>query len=370
MRKVFTNLSYGAPSPIRHAVNTMVDVLSTCLVDGFGDQTPTSITRTGDVATMVLPNAHGLIRTGVMTISGATQGDYNGEFRVTVVDATTVTFDVLNTPVTPATGTITARFPGAGWTKPFTDTNKAVFKQGVTSNGFYLDIDDSVAGHAAARGYETMSAVGTGTGPFPTTAQQPTPWWIKGDTTTNSWVVVADEHFVMVWTPYTSNTFATAGSYYFGDIAKIGTSAYATLINCSSSASTPNNGVLTQIETLPSSYDKRWLARNYTDVGSSHPVALLGDSTLGNNSTQAGAGNLQYPNPVDNGLYMQEMRVAHHAGSDILHGNLDGVYDVLHDVAFGITEHSYFAGTGDFAGVEFMYLPGYSNASFVMRLTE
>lgn len=65
---------------------------------------------------------------------------------------------------------------GAGWTKPFTGTNLAVFRQGAGSNGMYLRVDDtsSAAGSRSARvvGYEVMSDVNNGTPQsFPTAVQ-------------------------------------------------------------------------------------------------------------------------------------------------------------------------------------------------------
>lgn len=90
----------------------------------------------------------------------------------------------------------------AGWTKPYTAANKAVFRMG-GGNQFYLDIDDSAPGaggakEARARGYEQMTAVGTGSYPFPTIAQIALigSTWRKSataDATTRTWTAIADE---------------------------------------------------------------------------------------------------------------------------------------------------------------------------------
>jgi hypothetical protein len=68
--------------------------------------TLTSLTRTGSVATGTT-TAHGLKVNDYITIAGAVETDYNGTFRVTSVTDTTFTYNVENTPTTPATGTIT-----------------------------------------------------------------------------------------------------------------------------------------------------------------------------------------------------------------------------------------------------------------------
>lgn len=70
---------------------------------------------------------------------------------------------------------------GAGWTKPFVSgTTVAVFKQGGGQNRCLrvwdartTDDPNTYALTALVRGYETMTAISTGTGPFPTTAQSP-----------------------------------------------------------------------------------------------------------------------------------------------------------------------------------------------------
>lgn len=70
----------------------------------------TSISRTGDVATVTLTAAPTvpLVSGDEVTVAGANQDDYNGAHEITVVSPTVFTYDVENTPVTPATGTITA----------------------------------------------------------------------------------------------------------------------------------------------------------------------------------------------------------------------------------------------------------------------
>ena len=67
----------------------------------------TGITRSGSVATATTASAHGQANGASVTISGATQTEYNGTFVITVLSATTFSYTVSGTPATPATGTIT-----------------------------------------------------------------------------------------------------------------------------------------------------------------------------------------------------------------------------------------------------------------------
>jgi uncharacterized phage protein gp47/JayE len=66
-----------------------------------------SINRSGDIATVVTTNPHGLENAMNITIEGADQSDYNITARALVIDDTTFAYVVQNDPDTPATGTIT-----------------------------------------------------------------------------------------------------------------------------------------------------------------------------------------------------------------------------------------------------------------------
>jgi hypothetical protein len=70
--------------------------------------TVSSITRSGDVATVTTSTAHGMSDGDPITIAGATQNEYNGTFLVNYVSTTAFTIEVSGDPLTPATGTITA----------------------------------------------------------------------------------------------------------------------------------------------------------------------------------------------------------------------------------------------------------------------
>lgn len=71
-----------------------------------GNQSISSITRSGTTATVTFGSAHGLSDGDPLKISGANQSDYNGIFQVSYVSTTVVTIEVANSPVTPATGTL------------------------------------------------------------------------------------------------------------------------------------------------------------------------------------------------------------------------------------------------------------------------
>jgi len=72
-----------------------------------------SLTRSGATATATTTSAHNLATGATITISGASQSDYNITTTIVVISETSFTFQVANSPVTPATGTILATFTTA-----------------------------------------------------------------------------------------------------------------------------------------------------------------------------------------------------------------------------------------------------------------
>lgn len=67
--------------------------------------TAASLTRSGSTAIFETANAHYLATGMTVTVSGATQTDYNGSWTITVTSDNEFTFDLVDaTPVTPATG--------------------------------------------------------------------------------------------------------------------------------------------------------------------------------------------------------------------------------------------------------------------------
>ena len=65
-----------------------------------------NLTSSGTTATCVTTAAHGFKTGDLITVSGATQTEYNGTFVVTVTNSTTFTYPILTGQTTPATGTI------------------------------------------------------------------------------------------------------------------------------------------------------------------------------------------------------------------------------------------------------------------------
>lgn len=191
--KWFHSAMTGAPAA-GTAVHTLVGILDACLVDGFNTQGLDSLAYDSGAGrcTATVGAGHGYVDHQVVLIAGADQAGYNGEARVTVVDATTFTYAPDAAPAaTPATGVITAKAaPVGGWSKAFSGTDKAAYHSAdPLYSGCYLRLDDSVgADGAAVSAFEAMTDVDTGSGEFGAG------WWRKSDgaNTMDEWALVGD----------------------------------------------------------------------------------------------------------------------------------------------------------------------------------
>lgn len=348
--KIFKNTDAGAPTLTGQA-GSLVTVLDAVLVNGYNTVNVTSISRVGATATVVTAAAHGLSTGDSATIAGAAQTDYNIDAVVTVIDTTTFTYAVANSPTTPATGTITVKRSSAGFTKTFSGANKAAYRSNdLSGNRMYLRcLDDggSTGGGGEARmyGYEAMTSVDVGTNVFPTNAQSANGYfWRKSfttDATARPWMIVTDGKLVYYFneyygtaanglrTPTFSGAFGDILSYKAGD-------GYATILTgCTAAASTdyPPNGLFrgqTSINSPPSFSSSISIAREYTAVPGARYVGLYAS---GLSSTIGSSAYLSYPHLIDSGYYVSPVAVTQGAPS-LVRGRMPGMYEGWHGRTF------------------------------------
>ena len=249
----------------------------------------------------------------------------------------------------------------AGWTRSFFDdpNDVAVFRQGGGSS-MYLRVGDKGPGagtfkEARAVGYETMSGVDTGTGPFPTAAQLAVGVIIRksttADATARAWTLVASERLFFLFT-FTGDTANTASVFSFGDVKSFKPSD---VYNCRiAGRSTENAGFATgeSAVTLSSAYSGvlsgTYLARSYTGVGGSISAGQTADYFTAPQTAIGGTGGVAYPSPVDGGLLM--VPVGSHEVSNH-RGVLPGLWAPLHANAFSAGDT--IAGAGGLLGRTF-----------------
>lgn len=263
----------------------------------------------------------------------------------------------------------------AGWTIAFTGTNKRSYLQGSGSNGFYLDVDDSGPGGGGARearmrGYETMSALGTGTNGFPTAGQIATGNICRKSTSADAvarpWTLVADAtcFYLFVDTgDYTGPNYAM--SFMFGDFFsnKPGDTFNTIIIG----RSTENNGTNGGAETFPV-ITNSWVGSMLSTVLGGHFVTrningvagsvacgkfsgvLCGANSNGGHEAEIG-GNysiLPYPNAADNAMELSPVWICH---GSLVRGYLKGLWAPGHRQPCGHGDT--FSGTGNMAGRSF-----------------
>jgi hypothetical protein len=260
----------------------------------------------------------------------------------------------------------------AGWTKAFSSTNQAAYRQGVQGNAprNYFSFNDNAAFaggamEASFRAYEDMSAINTGTNAFPTLVQLPSGLVLRksaaASSVTREWTVVADHRTAYIITragdannPHYVCQIGDIFSFVAGDSYKqlaIGRVVH----NSSVTTNCTWGGATTMINTLQTARTGHYIARNFAGANASLQVARHGDYTKG--GSLEWDGDIIFPNPADGAIYLSPIFIQEPASPATLRGRLRGVYQFLHrgtSVASGDT----FNGTGSLANKTFLLFKG------------
>lgn len=121
--KFFTSDNNNAPQ-LQNASGSLITLLDACLVTGIQVGVINSLSSTGLEATAVFGLPHNLKKYQVVRVSGATQAEYNGDFKIKqVVNATTIKFELNSVAsVANASGTINCMLAPLNWDKPFSSS--------------------------------------------------------------------------------------------------------------------------------------------------------------------------------------------------------------------------------------------------------
>jgi hypothetical protein len=300
---------------------SLIGVLDACLVNGFSLKTVDSISVTSNVATANVSSSHGYEVDSIVEIAGATPSSLNGAKRVLTVTGTTFTFAAPGVSDGPASGTMSARFASAGWEKPFSGTNLAVYRSpNVQGTRMFLRVDDSVAQNARAIGYESMTDASTGVNPFPTTAQVSGGlWWPNASTTATTarnWLVIADDRAFYVWVNTSVSNIWNEGLLYgFGDFNSFKSGdAYG----CFISGLTSNQAAITTALGNTLGYSDLvgdnnalgfYAARSFTALGASLAASRKAESYTTADAYSGNTASVAYPNGADNSLLLSRMLI-------------------------------------------------------------
>ena len=334
--KYFLSTMRGAPV-LSGTVGSLIAVLDACLVTGFGSVSALSVNVSGGVATATLPSGQAFEVGAVLQVSGATPSALNGEVRCTAASLTSVSW-ATSAPDGAASGSISIRYAPAGWTKLHSGTNKAAYvSASPESSGCCLRVDDTGTTSARVRGFESMSDVETGVGPFPTDAQMSGggywPKSIQANATAVPWEVFADArgfHYVSAFQQPASPTYQGRSGWYFGDFpSRKSGDAWACALLSGATAADPNSSHLRRMN----SSNQLIAARSYSGIGGaarcgrSSPVLSNGTSAL--EDTRSGAEQFcgDYPNSVDNALITAPVLILEgaHNTTQVWRGTLPGI---------------------------------------------
>lgn len=375
--KWITNTMRGAPQ-ISGTAGTFLAALDAFLNTGWGSANAISVSVSGGVGTAqfaegVFFDDHAVVLMANVTTPSA----LNGEARVLTHTNNSITFET-DAPDGVATtgGTITVRYaPVGNWSKPFTGTNKACFKSAdVQSYGHYLRVDDSGTTTARVVGYEAMTDVDTGSGPFPTAAMNSGGGYIQKSGSANAnavrYAMAADSRAV-VWgiepgsagstTPRNSNPRG------FGDAIALAPSGdvWAGFLSCimSTTANFLESGSLAgQVSSV--GFGVTVTPRAVTGLGSAvihNAVPWTGVVTQfsGNDNTLGAA-----PSGVDGKIYLSKLFLRPATGTEPPRAIVPGVAFVPQTGAVAlISPHDQMAGAGDWVGRKLLAIGTGASAS-------
>lgn len=266
----------------------------------------------------------------------------------------------------------------AGWTKPYVGTNLAAFRQG-GANQFYARINDAGPGAGGAKearilGYETMSDVDTGTGPFPTAAQMANGLFVRksttADATARAWKVFADDRTVYGFVQ-TGDSAGVYLAFMFGDVYSVVTAdAYRTLLisRATEDSATLTNDRLDLTTNSLQVLSGHYMARGHTGLGGAVNVGKISDYPKQDTANNF-SGGVGFPNAGDSAIWIAPVWLCDPTtgGVKSIRGRLRGLYCWLHAIA-GVSDGDTFSGAGDFAGKSFEIIKqGGGGGAFVLE---
>ena len=349
--KWFSSEMEGAPNMGQDvAVNKLIPVLRAFLVDGFGSRAVASATYANGEITFTFSDSHKYLVDSVVLVSGANEAQYNGEFRVKSVTTTTVVCATDNgTPVAnSATGTLAMKVPSLGWTVKAEDAanNRIIFASSdPAANGLALLVDNGAwtdngawnsgqtTGQYGIRAKVTVVSNVVDINTYTVEIGPSYPWPASHKFADSTWYAIGDSrlfHFLpkfMAWNWRGWFTFGDGVSVRPGD--KFMT-MLTTLFNWGSSAT--DSGWFTTAQGYGRYNDvmkmdttsNKYMARAYHQLPSPVGFRMVGTSL----NTKMGGG-LPFPNPSDNGFYVQSEPPMVFAGEADFRGYMPGVRNPL-----------------------------------------
>ena len=338
----FTSRMPNAPT-LNNNAGSLISLLKSCLVDGFGSQTITNFTVSNGLATVSITNTSANFQKNqIVKISGnvgAYASTINAKFRVTLITSTFLNFAISIPDGTYYTAGMTCMVAPIGWNMPFgTSGNIGVFRSSdTTGTQYYLRVDDTIGGYAGLQGFSSMTDVNCGGDCVPSKGIDPS---IFSNGSPNN-TVAASHKYSAIWRKYYSNNTSTAvqwvivgdgktfyygtsvGSvlitsiewYVAGDInSSSNTDPNAFIISscCAGSASITTSAVGSVLFSnnsngLGTPWSFIFLAKNYAGNLISPQAVINGDAFNSSNQAEPfGSLGVNYPNAPNSALLLRD----------------------------------------------------------------
>lgn len=398
----------GAPQ-LANAWGDLTALLDAVLVDGFNLRTIDTLTFADGIATARVNAGHLYLVDQVVSIQGANQAEYNGEFRILSTTALEFTYAVTGTPVTPATGTLSVKVAPLNFERAFTATNKRCYRsKNILSNRPFLRVDnsldpsytttyakkakvlmaenmsdiDTVVGAQAPfdPNRPTLNTVGTGTGTgavdgwykwYHSRSDQNSSESSGGTGGNKNWVLVGDDRGFYLFNEWQASVYGRA-CYCFTDFASFRQGdAYNTLLAATDSyiGVTSNinyNGVDYQSYGNRSlDFTGKVLMRDHMQVGGNVRVGYLGLNTNNAQQITGYSTSVPWPNGPDYGLILHPVYLRQESPGH-LRGKLPGIFWVHNDSP--LADLNVLTGVVGYEGRKFLIVcNSYSTAGNVAR---
>lgn len=205
-----------------------------------------------------------------------------------------------------------------GWAKEFTGTNKRVYRAATGTSRMYLRVDDTaLTTDARCVGYETMSDVDTGTGPFPTNTQISGGLYIRKANTANAtarpWYACGTEKwfYIHIYSQQTvyGTTSSTDGSMFFGECDSVlSGDIYNTLIIARSAAASSNENFGT-VHPTSAVAAAHYIPRSYAGLIGAVNVGKAVRGAFSTAYQPVGSQLVPYPDPISGRIPLSRIDV-------------------------------------------------------------
>lgn len=213
-----------------------------------------------------------------------------------------------------------------GFTKTVLGTNVAKYAWPAGTNGFSLQVKDTATASSQLSGWETLTSTDTGTGKFPTVAQQPNEIYIDKAAAT-SWRFISNGKMFYLFVRISASQ---TSAFVFGDFDSYkAADLFGSCIVGNVTAGVVLPSLLALSNSTATSLAGHFICRSYTQVGTSIIAGKFSDNVRG--GAVCGLFGANYPGSIDGALRLAPIWISETGAGVQDRGLLPGVWNVLHN---------------------------------------